>query len=187
MQYLSVTNGVSTKEITAIPVGAGNTFIAAMTKGVIDVGMTTEPTVSRMLKTGEAKVLIDLRTPQSTVKALGGLYPAASLYMSTAWVNAHKPQVQKLANAFVKTMKYIHTHSAEEIAAHMPTDYYAGDKAGYVSALAASKAMFTPDGKMPPSGPTTVLKVLAGFDKNVQGKSVDLSRTFTTEFVSAAK
>ncbi|HEY8099127.1 MAG TPA: ABC transporter substrate-binding protein [Burkholderiaceae bacterium] len=187
MQYLSVTNGVSVKEITAIPVGAGSTFIAAMTKGVIDVGMTTEPTISRMLKTGDAKVLVDLRTPQTTINALGGLYPAASLYMPTAWVNSHKPTVQKLANALVKTLKYIHTHSAEEIASHMPADYYAGDKAAYVSALAASKAMFTPDGKMPPSGPPTVLKVLSAFDKNVQGKSVDLSRTFTTEFVSAAE
>jgi len=47
--------------------------------------------------------------------------------------------------------------------------------------------MFTADGLMPKSGPPTVLKVLQGFDKIVQGKTIDLSKTFTTEFVSAAK
>jgi NitT/TauT family transport system substrate-binding protein len=40
---------------------------------------------------------------------------------------------------------------------------------------------------MPASGPPTVLKVLSAFDKNVQGKHIDLSQTYTTEFVSAAK
>jgi NitT/TauT family transport system substrate-binding protein len=186
-QYLAVSHGVKVTDITTLAVGSGSTFIAAIKQGRIDAGMTTEPTISRLLATGEAKVLVDLRTPDGTIKALGGLYPAACLYMSTAWMNAHRAEVQKLANAFVKTLKYISSHSAEEIASKMPADYYAGDKAAYVKALAASKAMFTADGIMPPSGPPTVLKVLQGFDKEVQGKTIDLAKTFTTEFAAAAK
>jgi NitT/TauT family transport system substrate-binding protein len=186
-QYLAVRNGLKTSEITTVAVGSGSTFIAAMKQGKIDAGMTTEPTVSRMLKTGEAKVLVDLRSPEETQKALGGLYPAASLYMQTSWINSHKPEVQKLANAFVKTLKYIQSHSAAEIAAKMPADYYAGDKDLYIQALANGKAMFTPDGVMPASGPPTVLKVLSEFNKALQGKTIDLSKTYTTEFVSAAK
>src|SRR5690242_14130770 len=74
-QYLAVKNGVPLGEFTSIPVGAGNTFIAAMQQGKIDAGMTTEPTISRMLKTGEAKVLVDMRSVDKTREALGGLYP----------------------------------------------------------------------------------------------------------------
>lgn len=187
MQYLAVSNGVKVSEITPLPVGAGSTFIAAMKQGRIDAGMTTEPTVSTLLASGDAKILLDFRTPELTSKALGGLYPAACLYMPTVWVNAHREQVQKLANAFVRTMKFIQTHSGEEIASKMPPDYYGAAKASYVRALDESKAMFTPDGRMPPSGPPTVLKVLQGFDKQVAGRTIDLSKTFTTEFVSAAK
>jgi NitT/TauT family transport system substrate-binding protein len=186
-QYLAVANGVRASEIVTVPVGSGNTFITAMRQGKIDAGMTTEPTISRMLKSGEAKILVDLRSPDDTVKALGGTYPAACLYMQTSWVNSHKPIVQKLANAFVKTLQYIQTHSAEEIAANMPADYYAGDRELYVKALATGKAMFTPDGRMPASGPATVLKVLAAFNKNLQGKNIDLSKTYSSEFVAAAK
>ncbi|MEP6964649.1 MAG: ABC transporter substrate-binding protein [Polaromonas sp.] len=170
-----------------LPVGAGTTFIAAMQQDKIQAGMTTEPTISRLLKTGEATVLVDMRTVEKTRAALGGTYPAASFYMDSAWVNSHKDTVQKLANAFVKTMKYINTHSAAEIADKMPPDFYVGDKAAYIKALDEGKGMFTPDGVMPAGGPETVLAVLSGFSKNMKGKTVDLSKTYTSEFVKRAK
>lgn len=185
-QYLAVKNGLKLGEFTSVPVGAGTTFIAAMQQDKIQAGMTTEPTITRLLKTGEASVLIDMRTIEGTKTALGGTYPAASLYLQTAWVDAHKDTAQKLANAFVKTLKFISTHSAEEIADKMPKDYYVGDKDGYVKALADGKAMFTADGVMPEGGPETVLKVLSSFSKDLQGKQIDLSKTYTTEFVKKA-
>jgi NitT/TauT family transport system substrate-binding protein len=186
-QYLMVKAGVPLGEFSTIPVGAGTTFIAAIQQDKIQAGMTTEPTISRLLKTAEARVLVDMRTLEKTKQALGGAYPAASLYMSTDWVEKNKPTVQKLANAFVKTLKFISTHSAAEIADKMPKDFYAGDKDGYIKALADGKSMFTPDGVMPAGGPETVLAVLAAFSKNVRGKTVDLSKTYTTEFVKNAK
>jgi NitT/TauT family transport system substrate-binding protein len=186
-QYLAVKNGVALGQFTSVPVGAGNTFIAAMQQGKIDAGMTTEPTISRLLKTGEAKILIDMRSPDTTRVALGGVYPAACLYMQTQWVEQHKEETQKLANAFVKTLRYIATHNAEEIAAQMPKDYYAGDKDLYVNALATGKQMFTADGVMPADGPPTVLTVLSTFDRAIKGKTIDLSKTFTTSFVNAVQ
>ena len=186
-QFLAVKNGVKLGEFTTVAVGAGNTFVAAMQQDKIQAGMTTEPTITRLLKTGEAKILIDLRNAEGTKAALGGTYPAAALYMQTAWVNAHKADVQKLANAIVKTLHFINTHTGAEIAAQMPKDYFAGDADGYAKALDAGKAMFTADGVMPQGGPETVLAVLSGFSKNLQGKTIDLSKTYTTEFVKAVK
>jgi NitT/TauT family transport system substrate-binding protein len=185
-QYLMVKAGVPLGEFTSLPVGAGTTFIAAVQQDKMQAGMTTEPTISRLLKTGEARVLIDMRSMEKTKAALGGTYPAASLYMPTDWVEKNRPVVQKLANAFVKTLKYIHSHTAAEIADKMPKDFYVGDKASYVKALADGKSMFTPDGVMPAGGPETVLAVLSGFNKNLKGKTVDLSKTYTTEFVKNA-
>jgi NitT/TauT family transport system substrate-binding protein len=185
-QYLAVRAGLKAGDYTLLPVGAGNTFIAAIKQDQIQAGMTTEPTIARLLKTGEAKVLVDMRTPELTKQALGGLYPAASFYVQSSWLENHKDEAQKLANAMVRTMHYIATHSAEEIAEKMPKDYYAGDKDLYVQGLAGGKAMFTPDGRMPEGGPETVLKVQATFSKTVKGKEIDLSKTYTTEFVDAA-
>ena len=69
----------------------------------------------------------------------------------------------------------------------MPRDYYTGDKELYVKALADGKDMFTTDGVMPDQGPETVLRVLTASNKALESKKVDLSKTYTAEFVKAAK
>ncbi|MBA9902095.1 ABC transporter substrate-binding protein [Burkholderia cepacia] len=183
-QYLALAHGVPSTQYTMLPVGADASFIAAIKQGRIDAGMTTEPTVSALEKMGDAKVLVDLRTLEGTRAALGGTYPAASLYVQSAWADSHKAEATKLAHAFAKTMQFIHMHSADEIAAKMPADYQK-DKALYVSALKASLPMFTADAKMPADGPATVLKVLSAFNPSVKGKHIDLARTYTNDFVNA--
>src|SRR5947207_14470872 len=130
--------------------------MAALQQGKIDAGMTTEPTISRILSSGAGKVLVDLRTPQSTQTALGGPYPFICLFMNNSYVNSHKDVVQKLVNAYVKTLKWLQTHTAAEMADKMPPDYYAGNKALYVTALQHQLAIFSPDGSMPPSAPQYV-------------------------------
>lgn len=186
-RYLADRQGVASKDYTLLPVGAGNTFIAAIKQDRIQAGMTTEPTVSELLKTGEAQVLVDLRTEEGSKASLGGLYPAASLYVQNAWADSHKAEATKLAHAFARTMAWIHSHSAEDIAEKMPKDYYGADKALYVSALKASLPMYTTDGRMPAGGPETVLKVLASYKPLVKSKNIDLSKTYTNAFLDAAK
>ncbi len=169
-----------------VPVGAGDTFIAALQQGKIDAGMTTEPTISRILASGIGKVLVDLRTPQSTTAALGGSYPFICLFMKNDYVASHKDVVQKVVNAYVKTLKWMQTHTAAQIADMMPADYYAGNKALYVTALQNQMAIFSPDGNMPSDGPTSVLNIEQQTNQTVQGKQIDLSTTFTNTFTTAA-
>src|SRR5437867_7874526 len=90
--------GYKGSDATSVAVGAGDTFIAAIKNGGIDAGMTTDPTVARLLKTGDASALIDMRTVEGSRAALGGLYPSSSLYMQTDYVNKHPDVVQRLAN-----------------------------------------------------------------------------------------
>jgi len=186
-QYLALQGGVTTQNYSTLPVGAGNSFIAAIQQHRIDAGMTTEPTVSRLLETGDASVMIDLRTVEGTQKALGGIYPFTGLYAEAGWLAKHKAQATGLARALARTMAYIHTHSAQEIADKMPADYYGGNKALYVKALQSTMSMFTPDGRMPEGGPENVLRVQSQFNPAIKGKHIDLGKTYTNEFVDAAK
>lgn len=185
-RYLAMSAGLRLNQVRFVPVGTGDTFIEAMERGTIGAGMTTEPTASRLLASGKARVLVDLRTPEDTARALGGPYPASCLYMPSAWVARHRPEVQKLVNALVKALRYIQGHTAAEIAAHVPESYYGGDKAVYMKALARSKPIFIPDGRMPARGPATVLRVLTHTERSLQGKAIDLASTYTLDFVNAA-
>ncbi|WP_326693867.1 ABC transporter substrate-binding protein [Streptomyces sp. NBC_01766] len=186
-KYLAVKNGVKTSEFTPVAVGAGQTFIAALKQGSVQGGMTTDPTVTNILDQKLGKVLIDMRTPEGSQAALGGPYPSSSLYMNADWVDGHKATVQKLANAFVKTLKWMSSHSPEEIAAKMPADYAQGGKELYARSIKSTLPMFTTDGVMPANGPETVEKVLKAFNPNLKNATVDLSKTYTTEFAKKAQ
>ncbi|MFI1157721.1 ABC transporter substrate-binding protein [Streptomyces sioyaensis] len=182
-KYLAVKNGVQTNEFTPVAVGAGQTFLSALQQGSIQGGMTTDPTVAQIVDKNLGKVLLDMRTPEGSRKALGGPYPSSSLYMNTDWVNSHKETVHKLARAFVKTLTWMSTHTAEQIAAKMPADYAQGGKKLYAQAIKDTLPMFTKDGVMPADGPATVERVLKAFNPNLKNATVDLKKTYTTEFV----
>ena len=179
--------GISADQSTYVAVGAGNTFIAGIKQGKIDAGMTTEPTISRLLSTGDAKVLVDLRTPASTRAALGGDYPFIGIFAKNDWVSSHKDVAQRLVNAYTKTLKWMHEHTAEEIAAKMPADYYAGDQNLYVTALKNQLQIFGADCKMPPAGPETSLQVEQQFVSSFKGQTADLTKTYTNEFADKAQ
>ena len=187
-QYFTGKAGIPHSGYTTVKAGADTTFIASMKSGGIDAGMTTDPTVARLTKTGEAFPLLDMRTEAGTKKALGGLYPASSLYMSCTYVKQNPQTVQKLANAFVKTLKWINTHDGKQIAAKMPADYHGSDEGLYVKAINDSKGIFTDDGIISKPGTKTVLDVLGSFSPNVKPKkdSIDLSKTYTTKFAKKA-
>ncbi|HEX4359978.1 MAG TPA: ABC transporter substrate-binding protein [Pseudonocardia sp.] len=180
--------GVSASEFTPVKVGAGQTFIASLANGGIDAGMTTDPTVAQLVQTGQAKVLYDMRTEQGTRDALGGVYPATSLYMSCSIVDRYPEIVQQLATAFVGTLRWIHEHSPGEIAAAMPPSFAGGNKALYVESVKDSIGMFNADGRMSAEGAQNVLTVLSSFSKNVSAHRfmIDLNRTYTTRFVDEA-
>jgi NitT/TauT family transport system substrate-binding protein len=185
-QYLATKGGLKSGDYTTVKAGAGQTFIAAIDNGGIDAGMTTDPTAAQLTSTGKGKVLLDMRNEAGTRAALGGLYPASSLYMDCAWVQAHPDAVQKLANAFVKTLRWIKAHKPDEIAAKMPAEFAVGNPQLYVQAVTDSIGMFNGDGVMPEDGAKNVLEVLSQFSPNVKGKKdqVDLSKTYTTAYVS---
>jgi NitT/TauT family transport system substrate-binding protein len=187
-QYLAKKQGIDSSDYTTVTAGAGSTFIAALQNGGIDAGMTTDPTIATAVNNGSGKVLLDMRTEDGTRKALGGLYPAASMYMDCSYVKQNPETVQKLVNAFVKTMGWIGSHDAADIAAKMPKDYNGGNAKLYEQSIKDSSPMFTPDGKMPEGGPETVLDVLGTFSDTVKAKKddIDLGKTYTTKFVDKA-
>jgi NitT/TauT family transport system substrate-binding protein len=185
-QAILGTAGVNPTNAHYVAVGAGDTFIAAIQQKKIAAGMTTYPTISRLVNSGKGKILVSLLTPDSTRAALGGDYPFIGIFAKNDWVNSNKDVAQRLVNAYVKTLKYIHSHSADEIASQMPTDYFAGDKASYVADLKDQLAIFGTDCKMPAGGPETVQQIQQQFVSSYKGKSANLSETYTNEFADKA-
>ena len=83
----------------------------------------------------DLKILSDTRSQKDTLAVFGGEYPGGALYTKADWIAAHPKEVQAMTNAIVSTLKWIHSHTPEEIADKMPAEYVGKDKALYVAAL----------------------------------------------------
>src|SRR5262249_6186023 len=118
--YMAAREHLTTKDFHRLGVGAGSTFVAPLQQHRIACGMTTQPTVAAGEKLGIGYSAFELPTPAGVKQWLGGSWPTASVLAKADWVASHKAVVQKVVDALVATMHYIATHSAADIAAHMP-------------------------------------------------------------------
>jgi NitT/TauT family transport system substrate-binding protein len=185
--YLASRAGVSSSQITRVGVGAGSTFVAAMQQHRIQCGMTTQPTVTAIEKQNIGYSAIDLASFGGVKKYLGGPMPTASILAYRSWVDQNKATVQKVVDALVATMHWINTHTAAQIAAKMPPDFVSNQltsKDDYISALAADKNQFLPNGLMPKGGPAKVYEVQKAAGK-ITGP-VNVNNTFTNKFAIKA-
>jgi len=185
--YLAARYHLTTKDFSRVGAGAGSTMIAAIQHGKVACGMTTQPTVTAIEKLGIGYSAFDLATTAGVQKWLGGYVPTAGVLALTSWVNANQATVQKVVDALVATMHWIHTHTAAQIADEMPPAFVSNSvvtKADYITALTQDKSQFLPDGMMPAGGPQVVLAIdkLAG----VVTGPVDLTTTYTNSYAIAA-
>ncbi len=187
MRYLTARAGVAPGDYTVVPLASDTRFVEAIEQGTIDAGMVEEPTATRLLSSGAARVLVDLRSVEGSRAQLGGTYVGACLYLRRSWALAHRDETARVVHALVRALRFIGSHDAGQIAAVLPPGLVGKDRAGYVSALALAKPSFSADGRMPADAPATVLKVLVSTGTGLMARHVDLSRTYTNAFVDGTQ
>jgi NitT/TauT family transport system substrate-binding protein len=186
VKHLMAQNGVSPDDAAYIGVGASATAVAAVRRGEIDALVNTDPVISLLENERLIKVVADTRTPEGTRRVYGGLYTAAVLYTQPQFIDKSPRAAQALANAFVRALKWVKTHSPEEIANAMPEDYAIGNKALYVQSIRNSVPAYSPDGRFGREGAETAYKVLAEFDPAVHAAKFDVTTTYDARFVEKA-
>jgi NitT/TauT family transport system substrate-binding protein len=157
---------------------------ATLKSGAADLVVAPTPDGAYYEAQGAGTVFADLTTPEGTRKALGTLFPSASVYMSSERVKAHPEIARRLAEGFVRTLRFIHTHSPEEILAVIPPEISGPDRATYLQVLKEELPMFAGDGRMPAGAAEQEWRVLAEFKADY--KRVEVADTYTNEFVDAA-
>jgi NitT/TauT family transport system substrate-binding protein len=158
-----------------------------MEQGQIDAAVMLDPAVTVLQSQHKDLVILaDTRTAKDTKAVFGGDYPGGALYARPEWINQHPKETQALTNAMLATLKWIHSHSAEEIMEKMPANLVGGDKAGYLAALKNTIPMYSTDGKMDPKGAEAVLSVFSVGSPDVAKAGIDVTKTYTNAFVEKA-
>jgi NitT/TauT family transport system substrate-binding protein len=187
LKFILKKNGVDPASVGVIGIGLGATAVAAMEQGNIEAAIMLDPAVTLLQgKNKDLRILADTRTQKDTLDVFGGEYPGGALYTKADWIEKNPKEVQALTTAIVNTLKWIHSHTPEEIMAKMPEALVGADKALYLAALKNTLPMYSQTGKMDPKGAQAVLDVFSQSSPEVAAAKVDLSKTYTNKFVDQA-
>lgn len=187
LKFILKKNGVDPNSVGVIGVGLGASAVAAMEQGSVDAAIMLDPAVTQLGgRNKDLKILVDTRTQKDTIEVFGGEYPGGALYTKAEWIEKNPKAAQGLVNAIVNTLRWIRSHTPEEIMAKMPEELVGADKALYLAALKATLPMYSETGRMDPKGAQAVLAVFSQSSPDVAKANIDLSKTYTNQFVEKA-
>jgi NitT/TauT family transport system substrate-binding protein len=185
LTYLLTRDRVPVDSVSVTAIGGSASAVAAVERGRVDAGWMADPAFTLVQRRNPGvRVLADLRDQRGTQEAFGtARYPSAVLYAEGSWFRNNRETAARLSRAIVRTLQWMRDHSAEQIAQQTPPAIRGEDRALYVEALTNSRDMFSTDGLMSPEGAAAVREVLAAANDKVRAATIDLSRTYTNEFV----
>lgn len=178
--------------------GRQKAVIEGLQRGQVDVATFLEPMTSAVEATGLVSTLYDLTSRAGTIKAFGAPYPGQCILMAPSYIKAHPQNVQHVVNAMVRAMRYINAHSAAEIAAQLPSEYFKSlDHQAELHFIQKTLPTFAQDDySFPPEGVQLVIDTILNtdFDSSPEGiwrRTVDNptiipTDLYTNRFVSAA-
>ena len=181
--YLVLSGGHKLGEYTRTGTEGKDENAKALREGKADLVVAPTPD-GFFYEKQDASLFADLTTLSQTRKLLGAPFPSNTIFMRSALVK-EKPEIaQHLANAFVRALKFINTHTPEEIMDKIPADVRKQYGDDYLKVLKEQIPMFANDGRMPEDGALGEYRVLA--EANPKYKSVDVKQTYTNVFVDKA-
>jgi NitT/TauT family transport system substrate-binding protein len=184
--FVLAKGGLKPTDVSFIGVGTAAGALSAMRSGQIDAMSNLDPVVTMLEQKKDMKTIVDTRTLKDTNDVFGGPMPAATLYAPADFIRKYPNTVQALTNAIVRADKWLQKAGPSDIIKVVPESYLLGDRALYIDAFMKVREAISPDGSFPEAGPKTALRALQAFEPDLAGKNIDLSKTFTNEFVKKA-
>ncbi len=148
--------------------------INGLRHGGVDVAAFMEPLTSAIEATGLVSTLYDLSDRAGTVRAFGDVWPSHSVFLSVKFIEENPATVQHLVNAFVRTLRFVNSHTAEQIAEKLPASYFAGkDRAAEITRIARTlPSIAQGDYTFPLSAVKMALATIETslFDESIEGR-----------------
>ncbi len=130
LKYILKKNGVDPKLRGRDRRRARRFGIAAMEQGQVEAAIMLDPAVTILQgRDKDLKILSDTRSQRTRSPCSAANIRAARLIPRRTGLPRIPKEVQAMTNAIVSTLKWIHSHTPEEIADKMPAEYVGKDKA----------------------------------------------------------
>jgi NitT/TauT family transport system substrate-binding protein len=201
MNYLAVKSGLPPHSYTTVmkeSEGREQAVLDGLSSGQVDLMVFLEPMTSVLLGTRMVTPLYDLTSREKTERVFGAPWPAQSILVAPRFIDQHPDTVQHLVNAWVRTMRFVNSHTAEEIIERLPANYFEKrDRKAETQKLRNTLSTFARgDFSFPPAGVKLVMDSAAASDfddsdegrwrRKVDNPDVDPGQLYTNRFVQRA-
>ncbi len=178
-------HGLTSADVQLVATGNGASAIAAMEHGKVAVSVLNTSVLNALRKRSPGiRVLVDPRTPGECRRLFGAdAVPSHALIATSAWIERNPETARHLAQAMVKTMRWIREHPPEEVRALLPERMRTVDAEADVDTIRTIAEAFSMDGRMPPDGPATVRRLYTLNSEREMDMQTDLAGSFTNAFV----
>jgi NitT/TauT family transport system substrate-binding protein len=187
LNQILLSAGMRPSDVSTASVGMGATATSAVEHGQVDAAILFGSAVTTLQsRRRDAMILVDTRTPEG-LRGLFGVddYPASCLLGRGDWLRANPEAARKMARAILRSLVWIRAHSAEDILAQVPAEFRVGDPAAEIAAIRLAKPMYSIDGRINAESAEIVRKVLAESLERVRDAKVDLSKTWSNDYLPA--
>ena len=186
LRYYLNRHGVGPREVSILAVGTGAPGMIALESKTVDALITFDPIATVLDRKGSAKPLFDTRNQEGSLAAFGGPYPTACLYTTRAFLEKNPETVQRMANAFLRTVRWMAAEKPETIVEALPAASKVEDASLNLEVVKASKPMFSKTGLFDAEAIKTPLAVLTSYDEKIAKAPIDLAKTYTNRFAEEA-
>jgi NitT/TauT family transport system substrate-binding protein len=178
--------GLNADDVSVLAVGNASGAVAAVRSGRLGGISGVDPVMTELELAGDIAILADARTEQGGKAAYGGPYASGCLYATAEFIEKNPNTVQALANAIVRTLKWVKSTPPDKLVATLPAEYSQGNPAVYRAALERNLPGIPSDGVVGEEAAKTVLRVVQRADPKLDASKIDLSKTYDNRFVRNA-
>jgi NitT/TauT family transport system substrate-binding protein len=184
LNWLLTRNGLSPSDVTIVTIGTLATAVAAVEHDKVESAVLNEAEYLMLRKRGiDPPILVDLRGRENMKRVYGMEdYPNVVLMATGSWLRDHAEAARRLTRAINKTVQWMHQQSPANVVKALPARYR-GDWDIDLAAISTVLPMYSTSGEMTAEGAEAVKRVVSVSIESVRGGNLDLSKTYTNEFL----
>jgi NitT/TauT family transport system substrate-binding protein len=186
LRMLLAKASLTADDVSIIGVGGGAAAVAAVITGKLDAIANFDPAMSLLERDGAIRTILDTRKQRDLEYLYGGPFAASAFYTDARFIERYPNTTQAFVNAISAAIDWLNKASTDEIAAAVPPEYYAGDRALYRTMIESNRERVSPDGKIPPQAAEITYRNLAAFEETMKNVKIDVAKTYDNSFIEKA-
>ncbi len=189
VEHLLLKNGLSGDDIGVIGTPSTAARLAALENGSVGAAMLGEPGITMLLKRRpDTTVLAELMTNDGLKQNFGSeVYPGTALIYTARWLQTYPVLARGIAKSVERAVRWCRDHTAHEIAEKTPAALRIKDGDVYERAISHILHAISGDGSMSTEPAEAEKRMLSLRIKSASFPQLDVSRTFTKEYVSESR